>query len=57
MSQISTQWMLALVGAIMLGLALKDIIAHRQLTSAGKTRLVIAILFAAVLAWNHAHQG
>ncbi|MBI3380493.1 MAG: hypothetical protein HY019_00675 [Aquabacterium sp.] len=47
---------LLVVGAIMLVLAVKDLVVHRSLTSAGKTRLLVALIFAAVLAWNQLHQ-
>jgi hypothetical protein len=48
---ISPQWILAIVGAIMLGLALKDLARHRKITPAVKSRLLVALVFAAVLAW------
>lgn len=52
---INPQIVLAIVGAIMLGLALKDLATHRQITPAVKTRLIIAAIFAAVLIWNAWH--
>lgn len=49
---ISPQWILAVVGAVMLALAIKDISAHRRITPAAKARLWVALIFAAVLAWQ-----
>ena len=52
---ISVQWVLAVVGAIMLGLAILDLVTHRKITPAVKTRLIIAVIFAAVWFWNTRH--
>lgn len=56
MPQISVQWVLAIVGAIMLALALKDAVRFRRMTPAIRTRLLVAAIFAAVLVWLHMHQ-
>ena len=49
---IDPQWVLGVVGAIALALAVKDLATHRRLTPAVKTRLILAAIFAAVLTWN-----
>ena len=53
--KINAQIVLAIVGAIMLGLAIKDWAVHRRITPAIKTRLIIAAIFAAVWFWNAWH--
>lgn len=53
---ITPQWILAIVGAIMLALALKDLAKHRKVTPAVKSRLILVFIFAAVLVWLSIHQ-
>lgn len=53
---IDPKWVLAIVGAIMLALALKDLARERKITPAVKTRLIVAAIFAAVLVWLSIHQ-
>lgn len=48
---IDPEWVLAIVGMLMLALALKDLARERRVTPAVKTRLIVAFVFAAVLVW------
>ena len=48
---------LAVVGAVMLALAIKDYARERRITPAVKTRLIVAAIFAAVLVWLSLNQG
>lgn len=50
--QISPQWVLAVVGAVMFALAIKDLAAQRKITPAAKARLLLVLIFALVLAWQ-----
>lgn len=43
---------LAVVGGILFVLGLLDVIKHRRITPAAKGRLMTALIFAAVLAWQ-----
>ncbi|MBI2731825.1 MAG: hypothetical protein HYX44_00450 [Aquabacterium sp.] len=43
---------LAVVGGILFVLGLLDVIKHKRLTPAAKGRLMTALIFAAVLAWQ-----
>ena len=43
---------LAVVGGILFLLGLLDVIRHKRLTPAAKGRLMTALIFAAVLAWQ-----
>jgi hypothetical protein len=43
---------LAAVGGILFVLGLLDVIKHKRLTPAAKGRLMVALIFAAVLAWQ-----
>ncbi len=43
---------LAIVGAVLFVLGMLDVIKHKRLTSAAKGRLMTALIFAAVLAWQ-----
>lgn len=52
---VDPQVVLLAVGGIMLALAIRDLIKHRSLTPAVKTRLLVAALFAAVWLWNTRH--
>ena len=51
MPHISPVWVLTIVAAIMLALGLKDLAIHRRITPAVKARLLVAIIFSAVVAW------
>lgn len=56
MMNINPLMVLAIVGAVLLGLAVKDIVQHKRITPAAKGRLMTAVIFAAVLVWQ-AWQG
>jgi len=43
---------LAVVGAILFVLGMLDVIKHKRITPAAKGRLMTALIFAAVLAWQ-----
>lgn len=43
---------LAVVGGILFVLGMLDVIKHKRLTPAAKGRLMVALIFAAVLAWQ-----
>ncbi len=43
---------LAIVGAVLFVLGMLDVIKHKRLTPAAKGRLMTALIFAAVLAWQ-----
>ena len=43
---------LAVVGAILFVLGMLDVIKHKRFTPAAKGRLMTALIFAAVLAWQ-----
>lgn len=43
---------LAIVGAILFVLGMLDVIKHKRITPAAKGRLMTALIFAAVLAWQ-----
>lgn len=43
---------LAIVGGILFVLGMLDVIKHKRLTPAAKGRLMVALIFAAVLAWQ-----
>lgn len=43
---------LAVVGGILFVLGMLDVIKHRRITPAAKGRLMTALIFAAVLAWQ-----
>lgn len=47
---------LAVVGVVLLALAVMDIVKHKRITPAAKGRLTTALIFAAVLIW-HAWQA
>jgi hypothetical protein len=50
---INPQLVLAIVGGVLLALALLDVAKHRRITPGAKGRLITALIFAAVLAWLH----
>ncbi len=43
---------LAVVGGVLFVLGMLDVIRHKRLTPAAKGRLMVALIFAAVLAWQ-----
>ena len=43
---------LAIVGAVLFVLGMLDVVKHKRLTPAAKGRLMTALIFAAVLAWQ-----
>jgi len=43
---------LAVVGGILFVLGMLDVIKHKRITPAAKGRLLTALIFAAVLAWQ-----
>lgn len=43
---------LAVVGGILFVLGMLDVIKHKRLTPAAKGRLMVALIFAAVLVWQ-----
>lgn len=43
---------LAIVGGILFVLGMLDVIKHKRITPAAKGRLMTALIFAAVLAWQ-----
>lgn len=50
--QIDPQVVLAVVGGVLLVLALRDVIRHRRITPAAKGRLLTAGVFLLVLIWH-----
>lgn len=50
---ISATMVLGVVALLMLALAATDLMRHRRLTTASRTRLLVALIFALVLAWQH----
>jgi hypothetical protein len=56
MMSINPFMVLGLIGGILLVLGLRDVIRHKRITPAAKGRLMTALIFAAVLAWQ-AMQG
>lgn len=52
MMQINPLIVLAVVGGVLALLAMMDIIRQRRITPAAKGRLLTALIFAAVLAWQ-----
>lgn len=50
--QIDPQVVLAVVGAVLLVLALRDVVQHRRITPAAKGRLLTAGVFLLVLIWQ-----
>lgn len=55
MMNINPLMVLAIVGAVLLGLAVMDIVKHKRITPAAKGRLMTALIFAAVLLWQAWH--
>ncbi|WP_161784301.1 hypothetical protein [Aquabacterium sp. NJ1] len=50
--QLNPQVVLALVGGLLFVLGMRDVIKHKRITPAAKGRLMVALIFAAVLAWQ-----
>jgi branched-subunit amino acid transport protein len=50
------EWILAIVAAVMLALVLRDVVRERRITPAAKARLLVALIFAAVLVWLSLQQ-
>lgn len=52
MMKIDPLLVLAVVGAVLLALALRDVLRQGRITPAAKGRLITVLIFAAVLAWQ-----
>ena len=54
---VSATLVLGAVAGLMLALAAADLMRHRRLTTASRTRMLVALIFALVLVWQHWPPG